>query len=135
MSKVAGPQSRVGAYEQLRGRIVTEYEPDIAGVLETTVEENTIFIPGGVLYPFPIVETGIDVSLVTTTSRVCFMDRCTDNAQGLLYRMENGSEVVFVNDARGIPLRMGHPADPNVFLVSEIRINDERQELSTESAP
>ena len=127
-----GPQSRLGAYMQLQGQTVTEGEPQTAGVLETTVDDDTLFLPGGMMAPFPIEASGIDVSLVTTSARVCFLGRCADNAQGLLYRMDNGSEVVFVNDARGIPLRMGHPADPNVFLVSEIRINDERQELSAD---
>ena len=125
-----GPQTRLGAYQQLRGQSVTEGEPQKAGVLETTVDDDTLFLPGGMMYPFPIEASGIDVSLVTTSSRVCFLNRCADNAQGLLYRMDNGSEVVFVNDARGIPLRIGYQGNPNVLLVSEILINDERQAIT-----
>ena len=127
-----GSQTRVGASQQLRGRTVTEGEPQKSGVLERTVNEGTLFLPQGMMYPYPIEASGIDVSLVDTTATVCFLDRCTENAQGLLYRGDNGSEVVFVNDARGIPLRIGHAANPNVLLVSEIRINDERQELSAD---
>lgn len=131
-SKVAGPQSRVGAYEQLRGRTVTEYEPKEGPIVEKTVPENVRYAAGSMMMPFPMVESGYAFTEVPTTATVCFQDRCVDNAVGLLYRTDNDSEIVFVNDARGIPLRMGHPANTNVFVVSEIRISDARQDLPTD---
>lgn len=58
----------------------------------------------------------------TTNAKVCFLEDCTENAPGLLYRESNGTEFVFVEDARGIPLRVG-----DSFIVKEIHIKDTRQ--------
>ena len=56
------------------------------------------------MLPFPIEESGVEFTPVTTNSRVCFRDQCTDNAEGRLYRKASGSEMVFVDDASWVSL-------------------------------
>ena len=60
-----------------------------------------------------------------TSAKVCFNDECTENAAGLLYKQTNRSELVFVDDARGIPLRVN-----DAFIVREIRIQDAKQQIA-----
>ena len=91
-----------------------------------TVEAEVTMIPKGGLTPFPIKimedAYGIELSAVSTTSRVCFHDDCEENAEGLLL-VDNGREFVYADDARGIPLKMGD------FVIQEVLVQDERQEV------
>ena len=124
-----GPFNTVGTFRKVSGNTYIDSDGVGASQYETTIEEGETTVPGRAMAPFPLEESGVETSRVTTTATVCFLDQCTDNAEGLLYRRPNGSEVVFVNDARGIPLRAGNPTGGNSFIVSEILINDTRQEF------
>ena len=122
-----GEFSRVGSYVHLDGDTYTEFNAMDGAesektIREETIEKGTTRLAGPILYPFPIEESGIETTATSTTATVCFQEKCTDNAQGLLYRKASGSEKVFVDDARGIPLRVD-----NKFIVRELKIDDERQ--------
>ena len=123
-----GQFSGVGSYKQLNGKTLTEFDA-MDGytdeTTETTLEEGTT--TSTIMPPFPIEESGIECTPIATNSRVCFRDQCTDNAEGLLYRKASGSEAVFVNDARGIPLRVGSPSTRDAFIVKEIQIDDTKR--------
>ena len=124
ITTAVGTHNRVGQYTALSGNTYTEY--DGAGV-EThteTVADDTTFIVGTMPAPFPIVASGVETAITTTTARVCFLEECTNNAGGILYTMDNGSEFVFVDDARGIPLRVNES-----FVVKEITIQDSKQPI------
>ncbi len=118
-----GQFNRVGSFQQLNGRTFTEFDALGGSSHETTVEEGTR-VTSGFMLPFPIEESGVEFTPVTTNSRVCFRDQCTDNAEGRLCRKASGSEMVFVDDARGIPLRVGSPSTGDAFIVKEIQIDD-----------
>ena len=122
-----GEFSRVGSYVHLDGDTYTEFNAMDGAesektIFEETIEKGTTRLAGPNMHPFPIEESGIETTATSTTARVCFQEKCTDNAQGLLYRKASGSEKVFVDDARGIPLRVD-----NKFIVREPKIDDERQ--------
>ena len=116
--------SRVGAYSELEGNSFIEFDSSGERIYEDTIDENTTLIVGSMPPPFPIEEMDVDLESVTTGATVCFYDECISNAPGLLYTEANGRELVFVDDARGIPLRVNHS-----FVVHEIRIEDVRQPL------
>ena len=82
-------------------------------------------LTGSMPPPFPIEESGVETEPTVTSAKVCFNDECTENAAGLLYRKANGSEFVFVDDARGIPLRVN-----DAFVVKEIHIKDAKQQIA-----
>jgi hypothetical protein len=120
-----GSHSRVGYTAQLNG---TSYvEADAAGrQLHTyTVDEDTTFLVGTMPPPFPIVASGVTTTTKATTAKVCFQTECTENAGGVLYTKSNGSEFVYVDDARGIPLQVN-----DSFIVKEITINDTKQAIT-----
>ena len=119
-----GSFSMVGSYQTLDGDTYTEYNAYDQSPEETTVPENTTMVPGRVMPPFPIKESGVELTATTTTAKVCFQDQCGENAEGRLYTKANGVEIVFVDDARGIPLRVD-----DAFVVKEIRIDDTKQEI------
>ena len=119
-----GSSSRVGAYSQLNGTTYIEYDSAGDLVQTDTVDEDTTRLVGTMPPPFPIVESGVTTTTTTTTSKVCFQTECSENASGVLYTKDNGAEFVFVDDARGIPLRVN-----DTFIVKEITINDTREEI------
>ena len=120
-----GTETTVGNTIVLKGTSYTEADALGETTYTETVEGNTTILTSGVPPPFPIEDSRITTSPTTTTAKVCFLDDCTENAPGLLYRMSSGAETVYVDDARGIPLRVGE-----VFVVREIRINSARQQIS-----
>ena len=118
-----GDFSTVGTVRKLKGSTLTETESLITDPYVTTLEDNETYAPGRIMGPFPIEETDRQFTLVITDSRVCFLDQCTDNSHGLSYARPGGTEVVFLDDARGIPLSVG-----GVFRVRELLINGTKQE-------
>ena len=120
-----GSSSRVGSYSQLNGDSYTESDSSDEQTYVDTVEENTTRLVGSMPPPFPIEGSGVALESITTNAKVCFRDSCTGNAPGLLYRKANGSEFVFADDTRGIPLRVN-----NTFIVREIRIKDAQQPVA-----
>ena len=119
-----GPSSRVGFSTRLDGDSYTEFNASGESTYTDTVGENTMRIVGSMPPPFPIKELGVATESTTTSAKVCFHDECTENAAAVLYRKANGSELVFLDDARGIPLRVN-----DTFVVKEININDAKQEI------
>ena len=92
-----GQFSRVGSYAQLDGDAYTEFNALDGAESEKTISEETIKkgatrLAGPNMRPFPIEESGIETTATNTTATVCFQEKCTDNAQGLLYRKASGSE-------------------------------------------
>ena len=119
-----GSDSRVGYYTQLNGNSYTEYNAAGESTFSDTVEEDTTLLVGTMPPPFPIKESGITTTATTTSSKVCFQEECTENTAGVLYTKDSGSEFVFVDDARGIPLRVN-----DTFIVREITIDDTKEEI------
>ncbi|MDE2842172.1 MAG: hypothetical protein OXN21_02190 [Chloroflexota bacterium] len=120
-----GTESTVGNTSNLKDTSYTESDASGETTYTETVEADTTILVSGVPAPFPIEDSRITTSPTTTEAKVCFFDECTENAPGLLYRKASGTEAVYVDDARGIPLRM-----EDSFVVREIRINAARQQLS-----
>ena len=117
----AGATTRVGSYVALDDSSFTESETG-GETLTSTIEEDTTYIVGTMPPPFPFEALDLAMTETATTATVCFLEECTENASGLLYTEENGVQFVFVDDARGIPLRVG-----DGFTVRDIRIEDVRQ--------
>ena len=120
-----GSTSRVGASTRLNGDSYTEYNASGETTYAETIGENTTRIVGTMPPPFPIEDSRVETEPIVTSAKVCFNDECTKNAAGLLYRQTNRSELVFVDDSRGIPLRVN-----NAFIVREIRIQDAKQQIA-----
>ena len=119
-----GTYNRVGQYSALNGNTYSEHDGTGHVTHTETVADDTTFIVGTMPAPFPIVGSGVETTGTTTTAKVCFQEECTENAAGVLYTMDNGSEFVFVDDARGIPLRVNES-----FAVKEITIQDVKQPI------
>ena len=116
-----GTVSATGSYRQLNGQTLTEYD-SILGVTSTTeIEDGVNFIPGAAFSRIPIQEImdeGHELALRATSARVCFRTACQDNAVGIALD-DDGVEYVWVDDARGIPLRMA----TSTFVVIEVVID------------
>ena len=115
----------VGASTRVNGDSYTESNASGESTYAETVGENTTMLTGSMPPPFPIEESGVETEPTVTSAKVCFNDECTENAAGLLYRKASGSELVFVDDARGIPLRVD-----DVFFVKEIHIEGAKQQIA-----
>ncbi len=120
-----GWSSREGVSTRVDGDSYTEYDSSGELTYAETLEENETRLAGSLPLPFSLEESGVETEPAVTSAKVCFNDECTENAAGLLHRMANGAEVVYVDDARGIPLRVG-----DVLFVKEIRIKDARQQIA-----
>ena len=120
-----GSDSSVGSSTRLNGDSYTEYNSSGELTYAETLGENEIRLAGSLMLPFPIEESGVETEPAVTRAKVCFNDECTENAAGLLHRKANGAEVVYVDDARGIPLRVD-----DVFFVREIHIEDAKQQIA-----
>ena len=121
-----GVFSVIGSYQKLHDREYIAYDSVTGQTTTETLEAGVNLIPRGGLAPIPINALedayGIELSPVSTSSKVCFHDDCEENAEGLLL-VDNGREFVYANDARGIPLKRGD------FVIQEVLVQDERQEV------
>ena len=61
-----------------------------------------------------------ELTSVSTTTKVCFNDVCTENAPGWGLR-ERANVIVFADDARGIPVTIGD------FVVTEVRVQGQKE--------
>ena len=117
-----GTFSDIGSYQKLENGQYTTYDAVTESTEVKTVEDGIVMIPRGGLHPHPIdfLEDLFDREFpaVSTTTKVCFNDVCTDNAPGWEFREEN---MLFADDARGIPVKMGD------FVVTEVRVQGERE--------
>ena len=119
-----GPISTVGDYTKLDGSAYTEVSRLFPNRQEE-IPENNIRRPKGIMMPFPIEESGYQFTRTTTQARVCFQDECQDNAPGLLLVKDSGARIVFVDDARGIPLSVN-----DALIVREVLIDDKQQPVT-----
>ncbi len=124
VTTAVGTHNRIGQYTALNGSTYSEHDSDGNVTHTETVADDTTFIVGTMPAPFPIVASGVETTTTTTTAKVCFQEECAENVGGVLYTMDNGSELVFVDDARGIPLRVNES-----FVVKEITIQDSKQAI------
>ena len=122
-----GVASNVGSYTRLNGKAITEYNAMDGDTRESTVSEDSIFVPG-LAFSAPtsdLLDTAPDLikSMVDTSAKVCFHGDCEENAGGILYQGDSDrTELVFADDSCGIPLRLG-----DIFLVREVEIHDVRR--------
>ena len=126
ITHAVGSDSRVGSSARLNGDSYTEYNASGEMTYAETIGENTTKVVGTMPPPFPIEDSRIETEPTVTSAKVCFNDECTENAAGLLYKQTKRSELVLVDDARGIPLRVNDDA----FVVREIRIKDAKQQIA-----
>ena len=118
-----GSGSNVGSYKILNGALVTEYEAMSGSARESTVSDNSVFVPNSA-FAFalgtsdPIGDTpGITKSLVVTDARVCFNGECQENAVGRQYTDGRMNVVFLEGDSWVIPLKLG-----DGFLVKSAEI-------------
>ena len=79
----------------------------------------------GALSPSPVhflENAGFELTRVVTSAKVCFLEVCEENAEGLLF-VDGSHERVLVDDSRRIPLKVGD----SFFVVRELQINDEKR--------
>ena len=109
-----GVASRVGSYKSLSGKAIIEYDAMDGGTNESTVSENSIFVPNAALVPhYPDlldIIPELTKSQVVTSAKVCFNGDCEENAGGILYEGDR-IELVLVDDSRGIPLSPNPPRE------------------------
>ncbi len=121
-----GTFSDVGSYQMVaNGKYIT-YDATTGETLTEDIKDGVVHIARGGLSPMPLSKLeehlGKKLTSVTTATRVCFNDECTDNATG--WEMRDGkSVVVFADDARGIPVKIGD------FTVSEVRVDATKESL------
>ncbi len=119
-----GVFSTVGSYRRLENDHYTTYDDPIGSTTVEEVGEGSLTIPrdGLIANPIDPLEKFLDIELtpVTTKTRVCFEVACTDDAPGWEFRYK-GELVVYADDARGIPVKVG-----DNFEVTELRVQGER---------
>ena len=125
ITTMVGSTSRVASSTRVNGDSYTEYNASGELTYADTVGENTTMLAGSLPPPFPIEDSRVETEPTVTSAKVCFNDECTENAAGLLRRRANGAEVVYVDDARGIPLRVN-----DTFVVKEIRITGAKRQIA-----
>ena len=122
-----GARSNVGSYTRLNGKSITEYDAMDSSIDGSTVSDDTVFVPHPALaYGTPYHDlldhsSKFTKSRVTTSAKVCFNGECVENAVGILYESSRVA-LVFVDDSRGIPLRLG-----DGFLVRSVEIHDTKR--------
>ena len=125
-----GTFSAIGSYQMVEhGQYIT-YDSVTDSTESEEVSEGVIMIPRLRLTPFPIavIKENYDQELtkVPTTTKVCFLEECQENAQG--WRLvDNGMEYIYADDARGIPLKIGG------FVVREVQVSGSREALVSEA--
>ena len=119
-----GTFSVVGSYQKVSGGQSIYYDVTTGGTRTETIEEGSVQIPRSGLLPMPLAEieeyTSKDLTSTTTATRVCFDDECTDSAAG--WEWEEAG-LVFADDARGIPVKIGD------FAVTEVRVQGGKETL------
>ena len=114
-----GTFNNVGSYQKLNGRVYAEYDAITGRTLTETVPKGVVRIPRGGLFPIPIAvlesALGKQAEAVATTTKVCFDDDCTELASG--WEISDGkSTLVFADDARGIPVKIGNSVVTEVLV-------------------
>ena len=130
ISTRVGDFSALGSYQQLEGRNLFEYDATVDYTYGEVIDADTMFIPRGVLMPLSLTklnEHGYTFTKIQTDATVCFDEQCEENAFGLATDIGK-VRYIFVDDARGIPLKIGEDS----FVVSEIRISDNRLAVNLE---
>ena len=123
-----GVFSPVGSYRKLEnGQFTTYHALSDARVVEEA-ERDSLTIPRDWLFANPIEGQedflGHELTPVTTRTRVCFENVCTDNAPGWEFRCKD-VVVLYADDARGIPVNVG-----DGFLeIIEVRVQGTKQEV------
>lgn len=123
-----GTFSDVGSYQKMDGNTFTTYDAVVGDVITETITRGTR-APGIYMMPMPMHGINHDDSFiesysrVRTSARVCFNDSCTDNAEGISFST-NVRSYIYVDDARGIPLKFG-----DNFEVTEVTIHSARQAI------
>ncbi len=125
ITTTVGSHSRVGFSTRVNGDSYTESNASGETTYADTVGESETRIASGLPLPFPIEDSRFETEPTVTSAKVCFNDECTENAAGLLHRRANGAKFVYVDDARGIPLRVD-----DVFFVKEIHIEGAKQQIA-----
>ena len=122
-----GTFNDVGSYQKVDGGVYTTYDVTTGETLTQAIPDGMVKIPRGGLMPSPIsvVEgaLGKQADQVATTTKVCFDDDCTERASG--WEISNGnSTVVFADDARGIPIKIGD------FVVTEVMVQGGKESVT-----
>ena len=125
-----GTFSPVGSFRRLDGGVITEYD-SISNTTSTMTElDGVSHVAGSAFVRYSIDELqrrGFKFQRVTTGSKVCFESSCEENAGGISLS-HNGQKYVFVDDVRGIPLKIGS----SFFRVREVQIDDGKQPVNLE---
>ena len=105
-----GKFSVAGSWEEQRGTTYREYDT-ITGVTSTeTYEPNAYISPDGItpllasLYEFP---KSVNAPIARTETEVCYLEKCTEQAEGLRLVARPHLDAVVTNDVWRIPLKNG----------------------------
>ena len=119
-----GVFSDLGSYQKVDGGQYIYYDATTGDTRTETIAAGSVHIPRGGLSPMPLEDieeyTGKQLTSTTTATRVCFDDVCADSATG--WEWAEGS-IVFADDARGIPVKIGD------FVVTEVRVQGGKEPL------
>ena len=120
-----GTFSDVGSYRKIEDGQYTDFDSTSGDTTTYALEEDVTRVPRGRLYPvsLTILQDRVDASpaKVPTTTRVCFDDDCESAAEGWRFVDDRGREVVYADDARGIPLKLGD------FVISEVLVSGSKE--------
>ena len=105
-----GKFSPAGSWEQQCGSTYREYDA-ITGITSTeTYEPNAYISPDGItpllasLYEFP---KSVNAPIARTETEVCYLEKCTEQTEGLRLVARPHLDAIVTNDAWRIPLKNG----------------------------
>ena len=114
-----GTFNDAGSYQKIQNGQYIVYDVTTGETFTETIEDGVTKIPRAGISPTPLasMESVLEKQFteVSTTTKVCFDDVCSENATG--WEMREGNQaVVFADDARGIPVKIGD------FTITEVQI-------------
>ena len=125
---IVGTVNDTGSYQKVENGSYITYDASSRHTDTETISEGVVMLPRGGFVAVPLdahkEHLGAAMTPVATTTTVCFDDKCTANAPGWVFDSATG--VVFADDERGIPIKVGN------FAVTELRVQGAKEPVEIE---
>ena len=125
---MVGTDNDTGSYQKVENGSYITYDVTSRHTKTRPISEGVVVAPQGGLVAAPLEgyreHLGSAMTPVATTTKVCFDDECTANATGWVFDSATG--IVFADDERGIPIKVGH------FAVTELRVQGAKEPVEIE---
>ena len=133
-----GEFSVAGSWEEQRGSMYREYDA-ITGVTSTeTYESHAYTSPDGItpllasLYEFP---KRVNSPIVRAETELCYLEKCTEQAEGLRLVERPHLDAIVTNDVWRIPLKNGGLRMLKLTIHSEREMPQEINQPAPSAAP